>query len=220
MCVAILKLPAGSVTEDRLRACFNNNRDGGGFAFVKDGKVVINKGFMEFKDFMDAYALALAENKDSKFLIHFRIATAGAVSPANTHPFPVSGGALIHNGHMFYTLRSAEKSDTRLTAEKLSTLLPDRATWFLAKDVLAKELGSYNKVAVLFDDGEHLILNEDNGKWENNVWYSNTHSFSSWATSRQPLAPVIPRAPAAVPYNSRGYDPLNAYPEGWPVGYD
>ncbi len=199
MCIAILKLPNGTVTSEQLARGFSRNRDGGGFAYVKDGKVIVNKGHMQLKDFIAAYEAALESAPDSKFLIHFRIATAGKITADNTHPFKLRGGALIHNGSFFWNGYEAEKSDTRIVAEKLDETLLTKSDWFLSKSNLEQAV-SYNKVVVLFDDGDHLILNEKGGDWIDNVWYSNS--------SCQALAgfPTVASAPSATSYYSRMMD--------------
>ena len=83
MCIALVKLPDANVSEDNLRACWQSNPDGAGFAYIKDGKVTIEKGFMTLKPFMEALNVALEANKESTFLIHFRIATHGDVNADN-----------------------------------------------------------------------------------------------------------------------------------------
>lgn len=173
MCLAIVKKPEGVVPDLRLSNGWNNNRDGAGFAYVRSGKVVISKGYMVRDEFMAAYKKAAEENPASTFLIHFRIKTAGSTTVDNTHPFPVPTGALIHNGHFFTPSNSAGPSDTNIFAEGIGKLLKSKTEWFLSKDKVEKLIGRGSKVALLFDDGDHLILNESAGAWDDSVWYSN-----------------------------------------------
>lgn len=172
MCLAIVKPAAVDVPVANLREGWIHNPDGGGFAYIHKGKVKIEKGFKTLADFLTAYEAATKKHKKSPFLIHFRIKTHGDKSDANTHPFPIEGGALIHNGTISGTGATSDgKSDTCLFAEKISgkvtrdVLRDNLADWNSAID--------YNKIAFLFDDGQYVILGEKNGNWTQDVWYSN-----------------------------------------------
>jgi hypothetical protein len=100
--------------EQRLRDMFSSNPDGAGFMFTRDKQVHIRKGFMKFKHFLRALNDE-GITKSDILIMHFRIATAGSVSPQNTHPFPVSTNlkdlratststdmAMAHNGIISY----------------------------------------------------------------------------------------------------------------------
>lgn len=176
MCIAVLTKPGAIVPNDQLWEGWSRNRDGGGFAYVKDDKVVIEKGFMEYNKFQKAYAKAAEKYaEDSPFLVHMRVRTSGATDAANTHPFKIKGGAMIHNGVMFYPTSTQHKgkSDTRIFAERFHNIL-------VLEDVLKAEeeilfaVGPSNKLVFLYDDKRYAILGEDQGYWENDIWYSNT----------------------------------------------
>ena len=52
MCIAIVK-PQGTVISDEyLENCFDNNNDGAGIAYAKDGTIYIVKGIFDKKQFM------------------------------------------------------------------------------------------------------------------------------------------------------------------------
>lgn len=90
MCIIAVKRSGIAMpTEDILRKCFINNADGAGYMFSRRGQVHIRKGFMKFKEFLSDLRSCNLRKEDS-VIFHFRIATAGAVEPALTHPFPVS----------------------------------------------------------------------------------------------------------------------------------
>lgn len=173
MCIAIFKPADKTVKESYLKESFRYNRDGAGFAYVQNGEVKIDKGHMSYDSFITAYRTALEENKDSPFLIHFRIATLGSKDEVNTHPFPIKDGALIHNGSMVGTgAKQADgASDTSLFASKLY----DKLSFSVvnkAKSELEDAL-SFNKVVLLYKDKSFVILNENLGHWNDGVWYSN-----------------------------------------------
>lgn len=94
MCIIVVKkkgveLPSESIFKN----CFYNNDDGAGFMYNYNGKVIIQKGFMTYKDFKDALdnALSVIDNpKDTGMVFHFRITTQGGTNPQNCHPFPVT----------------------------------------------------------------------------------------------------------------------------------
>jgi predicted glutamine amidotransferase len=180
MCIAIYKPANTDIPEAYLHKAWIHNSDGGGFAFIKDGKVEIAKGFMKFSDWQEAYEEAVFLFPDSPFLIHFRIRSMGDRSPENTHPFEMAcGGALIHNG----TIRGTGaqygegKSDTALFVEKYGKALTFENVE-MERHYLEDAL-DYNKLVILYDDGRHHILNKAYGVEENGVWYSN-ETYKPW----------------------------------------
>lgn len=176
MCIAIVAQKNAVVSDEELAEGWLRNSHGAGFAFVKKGKVVIKKGFMEFAPFLKAYKSAAKKySGSSSFLIHMRIRTSGTTDESNTHPFPIKDGAMIHNGILFSPYSDPQnRSDTRIVAESLfEKLTQDYVT--LARDKLEDILGN-NKFAMLYNNGEYVILNEDDGHWENGIWFSNSYS--------------------------------------------
>ena len=95
------------LTEDELHKMWEGNPEGAGVAWVEGGKVHYKKGIMklaELKAFYNSRSFSLPH------IVHFRIASAGGVSPELTHPFTCSKDsaltlkhegseeALFHNG--------------------------------------------------------------------------------------------------------------------------
>lgn len=183
MCLAIVKPGPAVIPESHLRQGWISNSDGAGFSYIKEGKVCIEKGFMELKDFLAAYQVASTKYKSSPFLIHFRIRSMGNKTADNTHPFVIAGGALIHNGSLDGTGAQYGEgpSDTAMFAARFAADLT-----FDIVNNNKKEFDSalgYNKMCMLYDDGKYAIINEKDGVWKDDVWYSN-HSF----TPRHPHA--------------------------------
>jgi predicted glutamine amidotransferase len=179
MCIAIVTTPGHSVTNEALFKGWTSNRDGGGFAYVKGGSVRIEKGFMQYNEFQRAYRNAVeAVGDSSHFLVHMRVGTSGAKTSKNTHPFPVRGGAMIHNGIMFTPAgkRAGEaddrKSDTRVFAESLHNILVLEDVKRASKDIV-RAIGGGNKLCFLYDNNEYVIVGEDRGFWVDGIWYSN-----------------------------------------------
>jgi glutamine amidotransferase len=188
VCLAIYKPADVDVPEIHLQNGWIRNPDGAGYAYVHKGKVLIKKGFMLLKEFMESYNDSKKKFKKSPFLVHFRVRTQGDRSEANTHPFPIEGGALIHNGAISGTgaAFSQGPSDSAMFAEKYKdklkkgVILKYKEGWDLAL--------KHNLLVLLYDDGGHVIINEEDGIWDNGVWYSN-----SGFRPRLLEGPVIPR---------------------------
>lgn len=182
MCLAIVQPKGTKVPLEFLQQGWIANPNGGGYAFVHDGKVAIRKGYMKLKDLLAAYSADLQSHPDSPFLIHFRITSLGETSAKFTHPFAIEGGAMIHNGTLSGTgAKNGEgPSDTAIFAERYAKNL--------TFDLIAKnrpdwdEALKYSKVATLYDDGRYQIINEQDGFWEDGVWYSN-RSHKSYFSS-------------------------------------
>ena len=173
MCIAIVIPEGATVNKDYLHNGWCANSDGGGFAYVRKGKVKIVKSLMKWKTWEDAYYTAREANPDSPFLVHFRIRSAGSNTADNTHPYALKTGAVIHNGTL--TGSGADwyrgPSDTAKFVEKFG----EHLTY---DNVLSKKLAmeaaiGYNKLAFLFNNGKFVIVNEDAGHWDAGVWYSN-----------------------------------------------
>ena len=181
MCVAVLTTRGKVLTNDQLWKGWTINGDGAGFAYVKDDAVVIEKGFMNYNSFQSAYALAAEQfAEDSPFLIHMRIRTSGNTNANNCHPFPIKGGALIHNGIMFTPSGERagkdptdRKSDTRVFAESLYNILVLEDVK-RAQEGIRKAIGYGNKIAMLYDSKEYVIIGESAGMWVDGIWYSNS----------------------------------------------
>jgi len=177
MCLAIFKPPGVTIPEEHLRGGWISNPDGAGFAFVEKGKVKFVKGLMTLQEFLKVYNSYAALHPESPFLVHFRIRSQGDKSEANTHPFPFKHGCGIHNGTIDGTGAkwNEGKSDTALFFEKHG----DRLSYKIVEENrtdLERAIGVGNKIALLYNNGKHIILNPHLGTWKDTVWYSN-HSF-------------------------------------------
>ena len=138
MCIIAAK-PAGVPAPDQatLRNMWDGNPDGAGFMYVKDGKVRIEKGFMKWQHFIDAWD-KLGKTLDltaAPAVLHFRITTHGGTCPANCHPFPITDnvGALqklkistdlgvAHNGIIHIVPRKGISDTMEYIATQLAPL--------------------------------------------------------------------------------------------------
>lgn len=191
MCIAILTLAGKKLDDDSLTRAFRGNSDGAGFAYIREGRVQVEKGFMSADAVKDKYAqLIAAKANEQPMLIHMRIATTGEVSRDNCHPFVVGrgqgNGAMIHNGSIYSGKHDGRKSDTRVLAERQRNNFNYSVVNEAIKE-LGTELGSYNKLVFLWPNGKYNIVNESQGRWYDGIWISNHHfkpnQVSPW-TSR------------------------------------
>ena len=187
MCIVIIKEAGASFpSKSTLKTCFNSNPHGAGFMYSQGGKVIISKGYMGFRKFWKNYQ-ALSLDVSQSVVYHFRIATAGSVVPANTHPFPVSDCsedlksldvitdlAMAHNGVI--SIQPKEKmSDTmtfvRDVMSPLKHLLMDRNEAIFN---LMEMSTRGSEIALLYGDGS--VVSFGSG-WlfekETGLWFSN-----------------------------------------------
>jgi hypothetical protein len=168
MCVIAIKGRGAEFNWGTLRECWNANPDGAGFAYHRDGRVHISKGFMHFRDFKRAVKAARIK-KDTEALLHFRIATHGGVTPNNCHPFPLSQNvhelealdvitdvAIAHNGIVPGMAESSQLSDTMLfIRDYLAPLGAAHVTDTLLHDIIGQAASS--KLAIMSATGISTI---------------------------------------------------------------
>ena len=171
MCIAIVKPKEIILSKDTLKTCAENNPDGMGFAYCKDGHLYIKKYLKDFEAFYNDYKEV--EN-ESNMLIHFRIATHGEVNVENCHPFKLNNRmALIHNGVISGYGDKKEKSDTLDFIDKVIGNISWKMWHNPSFRTLVGESIGYSKLGILDVSGEYFIINEEKGSWEGGVWYSN-----------------------------------------------
>lgn len=206
MCIAIYKPAGKSVSRDTLFACFQNNSDGAGFAYINTdimgkSKIVIKKS-MTFEDFYKKYKRAIGIATESPFLIHFRIGTHGVKSTHNVHPFMIDKDTcFMHNGIIHKVTRDAVDSDTRMFNKEVLSKLPKGWMHNEAISILLKDYLSSNKVITLGVDGHVAIYGENLGFWVDGVWYSNK-SYES----RSYYPPAVVTKPVVTTKRSQLYN--------------
>ena len=174
MCIIAYKPSGVSIGIKRLEACFDNNPDGAGFMVWNGTEVIVKKGFFSFEMFYEAYKQHVTSLDEA--VLHFRIMTCGNINKKNTHPHDCGKGAyMVHNGHFnFGGVSKGNISDSIMFARSLKQF---SYGWWNSEDACSLidfAVGSYNKVVVMAPDGEVVVFNEEAGKWDSGVWYSNT----------------------------------------------
>ena len=188
MCI-IASVPAGHTIEDNaLTSMWENNPDGGGIAYIDDGKVKTYKT-MKMQKFKMNFERIVEEYGQSDILVHTRIATHGSICIPNVHPFKVMSGGkqrkdlvFAHNGILpsaFIPPAKQDISDTRYINEMLfnhtdlDAVLDDEA-W---REMLGEIIG-HNKFVFLSASKAHkresYIINSHYGQYDGKVWYSNS----------------------------------------------
>lgn len=174
MCLAIYKPSGARVSKKRLSTAFRRNPHGAGFAYAKNGKVTIKKGFFSFEAFWKSYRRM---SKDRAMLIHFRWATHGAHTKDNCHPFRLTPTtAMIHNGTIHGVKVANEGSDTSNFCDRMLRPLMKTHPKFIytnhGRKILGLAIGD-SKIVIMDADGSAVICNENKGHWDNDCWYSN-----------------------------------------------
>lgn len=178
MCLIIAK-PSGVrlPTFKVLKKAFDTNSDGFGLAyrFPNSPVVFIRKGAMSYRKTKQLLHL-LPDLQSLEMLLHFRQATAGEVTQANCHPFPLSSRdedlsaleiettmAIAHNGVISEYSKYGTTpptngfSDTQMFIKEYLTELGKSA--LVSKAVLRKLIGksTYSRFAFLSASGFKFI---------------------------------------------------------------
>jgi predicted glutamine amidotransferase len=217
MCIAICKPEGIIIPEEYLTESFEYNPDGAGFMYAEGNELYIEKGFMDYQSFRDAWE----PHQDKVAALHFRIRTHGATDQENTHPFQVGNNlGFIHNGIIgqVSTKDDPSKSDTYHFNQKFLQQFYKRDSRFIYKDHFKDLIKSYigmSKLVFLNNKGHYTIVNEQQGSWDNGVWYSN-NSYKPVAYSRRRNActPQTSLVPASAPAPST---PARTYAVGTKV---
>lgn len=173
MCLLIYKPPGKKITKEAFERGFRINSDGGGFAWVENGKVFIRKPFWSVDEMWKEYV----EHEDHQMIVHFRITTHGGTSADNCHPFDAGGGwAMGHNGMIALASPQTGESDTRAYIREFIAPITNVDPDFIKQDAIPKIMErhiGHSKLVFINGKGEHLIVNEAAGTWDEGIWYSN-----------------------------------------------
>lgn len=105
MCLIIYKPAAAELPKEIIKKAWDSNSHGAGFMVARAGGFHFQKGFFKMKKLIHE----LAKFKNEELAIHLRMATHGAITAQNCHPFIVSTkkvsrtegiaeSLLMHNG--------------------------------------------------------------------------------------------------------------------------
>lgn len=167
MCIIAIKCKGVEMpSEQTLKTMWTNNPHGAGLMYTRDGRVYIDKGYMDWTSFHERIK-SLGDTTNTAIIMHFRIATHGGVCPGNTHPFPVSDNiglltklrlacklGVAHNGIIPIKPRDGISDTMEYIATRLAPLNKEDMDWYMDSRVL-KQIGQEikSKLAVLDGDG-------------------------------------------------------------------
>ncbi len=176
MCVAIY-LPSGKpISRETLDACHLANKDSFGFMYLGESGIVIKK-YLVYSQFESSFRKERKENKESDFVLHFRIGTSGKIDLPNCHPFLVTENiGLVHNGILSCIDGDIKESDTNKFCQLLGGMIgPNEERWDDAAfwQFIGKAIGTNNKLILLRKGGDFKIVNDKMGTWKDGVWFSN-----------------------------------------------
>lgn len=174
-----------SIGDDVLEECARTNSHGMGIAFVIKDKFTVYKSLNSLGRLIRKYNKAHKEG--ANILMHFRIATHGAISAANCHPFMVTKDlAFAHNGVIampglgWVTADRANcgEVDTVKFCKEILRPIAERNSNFLEDEkvihLIRKYIGS-SKLAFIDRKGQLTIINRSKGHedTETGAWFSN-----------------------------------------------
>jgi hypothetical protein len=180
MCVIIHKPEDNDIPEEIFKKCWAKNPDGTGFMYIDSGNVQIVKGLMQYEEFIKQYQKYDCIHKEVVF--HFRLASAGKVTPDQTHPFWVFQDgelkkdlAFVHNGHIVkYDEFNTEKSDTILFKENILMKLPRDFLFNEAIMELINDYIDYSTIIFMHQNGTiKMIGNIVDSIFLKGSWFSN-----------------------------------------------
>jgi predicted glutamine amidotransferase len=195
MCIIVAKEKGVTLpSKNTLKTCFEHNSDGSGLMYVKDNKVIIEKGFMTFGDFWHKIKELKREFNsdltDKAIVMHFRIGTHGENDKATTHPFAISDNsddlratyfetdiAMAHNGIISSYNYDKVLSDTQSFVKDYVSIFKELNKEFYKNErvmELIADKANINSNKLCFLDKDENIYWYGNKVVDNGVVYSNT----------------------------------------------
>jgi predicted glutamine amidotransferase len=178
MCIAILCPQGTQITAQQFQNSWDNNYNGAGFMYNDDNnKLHVVKEMEDCDKLYKKYVKLVSKYPNATFVLHFRISNRGVINRENCHPFKVSNElAFVHNGTITSVDKDDKRSDTNIFNRQILRKLPNADIKFLnnsaVKGVLEEFIG-YSKIIFLDNNGQYALLNENDGYWEEGIWYSN-----------------------------------------------
>lgn len=185
MCI-IIYIPQGkNITKNELKDAWNTNPDGAGIAYLKNKKIHVKKGYMDW-DFFYEDCKDIIFDDSLERILHLRITSVGKTIPSQTHPFPLTDDEKEFKKLEFTTTTPVLMMNGTLSIKEKKGF-NDTATWIMT------ELHKYNYQLPRL----YKVLNKNHCRWaiisptkitvtddfieENGIYYSNlNHQWCSW----------------------------------------
>lgn len=178
--------------DDWLKDFYARNRDGFGFMYMHEGKLITEHSLGKVQDFIDTWRRI--ESYNTEFACHLRMRTHGNVDMENVHPYKVLGPEtgkelwMMHNGVLSCgNTADTTKSDTWHFANHILKPMVD-PTEGRSPDVvftpqfqylLSEAVGSSNRLALMDDRGRLAITRKSGWIEWGNMLFSNTYAWSA-----------------------------------------
>lgn len=185
MCI-IIYIPKGeNITKNELKDAWNTNPDGAGIAYLKNKKIHVKKGYMDW-DFFYEDCKDIIFDDSLERILHLRITSVGKTIPSQTHPFPLTDDEKEFKKLEYTTTTPVLMMNGTLSIKEKKGF-NDTATWIMT------ELHKYNYQLPRL----YKVLNKNHCRWaiisptkitvtddfikENGVYYSNlNHLWCGW----------------------------------------
>ena len=182
MCLIITQPKGQTLSRAHLLDIFSRNGDGFGIMRAHRGKLAVHRIVTSDADEMLNLYHEHAAGREC--VLHWRMATHGAVDVANAHPFRLTADvAMVHNGILDCGTPTAGKSDTwHMVRHILAPIARDNADHLFTAEfaaVLGGLIGSGNKFVLAHADGRVAIVNQSSGVHHAGRWYSNTYAWGA-----------------------------------------
>ncbi len=154
------KRPNKEHITDMFELLETRGRDASGFAFLKDGQLVVNKApiksslFVKTKEWQDVQLPNI-------MILHTRAATQGSnKNHFNNHPLFKQGIAIVHNGIITNDkdILSKNKRDGEVDSEAILHVLSSKVKGNRIKRVFDRVIGSFAFASINKEEPDKLIL--------------------------------------------------------------
>lgn len=182
MCIILHNQKGKRLDKKDVQVAYDNNPHGFGIMWLEDDRINVIKGLCDFKQIWQMLKMF----EGLPHCLHLRWRTSGEIIEDHCHPFKVLDKDLhgldlcvAHNGTIYHWPLVDGKSDTQIFCEKLSKniLTKDPTYQFKFLHKLERFIGTPNKLVLMASDGRTFILNENQGRYIDDIWYSNVYSL-------------------------------------------
>ena len=195
MCIIVASEKGKKIPSKKtLETCFLNNPDGAGIMYYFDNSVIVDKGYMTFKDFYKRVRELEKEIglTDRSVVFHFRIGTSGKNDAKTCHPYPLTkqtkflqskhvrcSVAMAHNGILSNFVDRTNKdnlNDTQIFIQKFMYNIYKLSKNFYyneyANELIFNTIAT-NRLCFLTKNDEIFYY----GNWveDNGIYYSNSN---------------------------------------------
>jgi len=207
MCVIIVKPANASMPDGYLETCYDNNPDGLGYMYAKDGRVIadkfIPKSFAEVKEVWD-------QLESVEAIIHLRWLTTGERVKGHCHPFRILKDNAIshdlffmHNGTFTIDQYEGENDTISFKNSILKPILVNDPNILHSKKFIniLEGMDSWSRLAFLSGDGQITLTRERS--WVTHEGCKLSNNYSTTPGYRDPILSYYPYSGGYTPTGSK-----------------